>query len=1145
MTTLVLKRLATCLLIAAIGGAPGSAQELGVLAHYAFDDGLAEGIDGRALELDGEEGLEIFADGGIDLAKPYSLEMWVWVDKNAAGQPMTLASKEGELLLRLDRPGVGGTIAYYPHIGGNPEPRVMSIIPGAERWHHVLASWDGKVARLFVDGIMFDRERPGEAPTGGAPLMIGAPTEFAPGFVGRIDELRVWQWPIGPRVALRRALRVDDTDESAPMGAGIDLDLDVTHPHDQIVWRGLDFEAEGHPSIEVTMASDGGAGATLLYATSEGAGQASFLVNPDGAPHRYEVDMRRCPDWRGEVEALALRPSDVAGASAHVRSLRPLRADECAPMLHASALRPQRGWLAAGESVAGEWLLRNDGPTRLLMRLDLRAIGGESELLTPPEVNLAPGEEHIARWRATADDGESVRVAASVAGNGTRRTRACELRVAEAAGAFGRAIDSLTRAGFPRAMDFRHLGPGSASVHGHNQVLLVDLIGEKIAAARDFKRRFPDRLVLMQVNDEPNGTWGSWFTVTSGFALKEGLRHRPDVFPSETWPGHWLMSAGGTLRSAISDSQAALTVDVDHAERFEKKRFGKPVLPDVLIYARPGDIPDFTRANYATVTAVDADAGTVTLERWPEREARPWLAFEAGEAYVAPSCGDIYGMLGKTLKTWLPNLTKHCPRHPETGLTAAEAWAEHFATLWRDRIAAGDGPVPDGYQFDWATFEAHNPSADCDNDGAADGCELNGVSYWALGMHDFFVNLRAKLGDEVLLLADSGSPNSPRGFDVLNGSENEEFPAFGDYRLLSAQLDLHLYWCREAREPRISYLQSRFPCELYGADRVGTDKYRPSSRLRMNAAAACMGFGVHTYRDGLPEEVSCIVEGGGDVEFDLDEHHAGDEGGYGWLGLPVEEPRRIDVAGEELLTVDAAGWELAQEGHDADAETSAVEHTFGDDAPTSAREADVTGLSPVSDPAAGLGGWTGHRLRRMWAARLLSPPVGPTVESGEEVVLTMWLDADPQNDDIEGERYAAFPREVGFRLEQGDALGPMQTVLAGPKPRRLDLTLTAPATGHPRLAVGVGCELGPVWVGGVRLRRGCAEVLARRFEAGAILMNGSQSAAWEFDLPALFPDMELRRIRGSQSPQVNTGEALGGSLRLGPLDGAFLRAEGP
>ena len=1141
MTTL---RLVISLLITLVL-ATCSAQEPGVVAHYAFDDGTAEGIDGLALKLDGESGLTVPAEPGINLAKPYSLEMWVWVDDSAVGQPMTLASKEGELLLRLDRPGVGGTIAYYPHIGGNPEPRVRSIVPGTERWHHVLASWDGKVARLFVDGVMFDRERSGEPATGDAPLMIGAPTEYAPGFVGRIDEVRVWQWPIGPRVALRRALRVDDTDETAPLGEDLDLQLDVSHPHDQLVWRGLELQADEHPCVELTMASDGGAGGTLLYATSEGAGQASFLVNPDAAPHRYEVDMRRCADWRGEVQALALRPSDIPRGDVRVGSLGLLRPDECAPRLHTSALRPERGWLARGETVEGEWLLRNDGLAELTPQLAVEAVGGEAELLTAPGLRLAPGEEHVARWKVRANDAGPVCVTASVAGNGLHRTRVCELLVAGAAGGFGRAIDSVLRAGFPRAMDFRHLGPGSAPVHGHNQVLLVDLIGEKIAAAREFKRRFPDRLVLMQVNDEPNGTWGSWFTLPSGFAIKEGLRHRPEVFPAETWPGHWLVSAGGTLRSAIPNSEATFTVEVDHTERFERRRFGKPVLPDVLLYARADDVPDFARANFATVTAVDTDAGTVTLERWPEREGHQWLAFEAGEAYVAPSCGDIYGMRGKTLKTWLPNLTRHCPRHPETGLTAAEAWAEHYATLWREKIAAGDGPVPDGYQFDWATFEAHNPSADCDNDGIADGCELNGVSTWALGMHDFFRNLRAKLGDEVLLLADSGSPNSPRGFDVLNGSENEEFPAFGDYRLVSAQLDLYLYWCREAREPRVSYLQSRFPCELYGADRAGTEKYRPSSRLRMNAAAACMGLGVHTYRDGLPDEVNCIVDGGGDVEFDLDEHHAGDDGEYGWLGLPAEEARRVDVDGEELLTVGATEWEFVMEGDDADAAMRAVDHAFGEGAPTEACEANVAGLKTVSDPDAGLGGWTGHRLRRMWAARALSPPVDAAVESGEEVVLSMWLDADPQYDDLEGERYAAFPREVGFRLEQGDALGPMQTVLAGPKPRRLELTLTAPAAGRPRLAVGVGSELGPVWLGDVRLRRGCAEVMVRRFERGVVLMNGSQAKAWEFDLQALFPDMKLRRLRGSQSPQVNTGEPVGGTLRLGPLDGAFLRVATP
>lgn len=1184
---------AAFLLVLAAAVAAGQAPN--VLAHYAFEgtgervpdrtgnghDGFApgcarvEGRIGQALRLDGDHGMTVEGTPDLKLRAGYSIEFWLWLDRVPVEQPLNLVSKDGEFLLRADRAGVGNTISFYVSTDGSYEPRVRGPVPAADRWHHVVASWDGKVARLFVDGIGYSGPRAGEISPGDAPIIVGGPCPLGAGVVGRIDELRIYSVAIGPQTALDHALapegapgqpvtshgfdftRAEAAEVFLPLGAtrlsaaGGGLQLGIAHPNDGMVCSRLEADLADRPVVECVMASDGGARGTLLFVTTAGAGQLPFAANADGQSHRYHVDAHACPAWQGKLRALGLRPSDVAPANVTVGSLRLLAAAECQPKLIASALRPGRGWLRPGESVEGTWLLRNEGPARETVTVEIAAGGGEAALLTPGAIALGPGEEHLARWSVTAAEAPTVNVTTLARARSAYQRRSFPLAVSPPAPPWS-ALQSVLTSGFPRAMDFRHLGPSSVPVHAHNQVLLVDLLGEKIAAARDFKQRFPQRVVLMQVNDEPNGMWGSWFTVPEGFARKEGLRFRPEVFPSPVFAGFWLLAPGGTLRSDLPADGAEATVTVGHPERFRVMRRGRAYLADVLIYARRNGDPDFTRADFATVTTINEGAGTITLARWPTPGDRAWHAFRASEATIAPSCGDIYGMRGKLLKTWLPNLTRFCPRDPMTGLNAAQWWAAHSARLYREHIAAGDGPVPDGFEFDWPPFWAHNLSADCNNDGEADGCEFAGVSYWALGMHDVFHHLRnggpgfEGIGQEPLLLADSSGPDSQRSFDLLNGAENEEFPGGTDFRTLSPQLDLYLLWCRDAREPRLPYLQSRFPSELSTDDPCTgalDGKFHASSRLRLNAAAACMGLGVHTYRDNSKRDVGSILDGGSDVEYDLDEHHQGDDGTYGWLGLPVGEPQRVDSGGDPLLSGRLDEYELSGEGDEvAAAPLEEVRHTFQQDAGAAAAvKADVTSIRSATDAEGGLGGWPAVRLRRMWAARIVSPPIDRPVAAGKEVALTMWVDADPQYDDLEGLRYASLKREIGLRLEEGDRIGYAHSILVGPTPRRVELTLTSPSDGHQRLAVGIGAELGPVWLSDVTLRRGCAEVMARRFEHGVVLMNGSASTPWDFDLAELFPGLHLRRLRGTQCPQVNDSKPVGPTLRVAPLDGAFLQ----
>lgn len=74
------------------------------------------------------------------------------------------------------------------------------------RWHHLAGTYDGKVARLFIDGELdAEKEYVGKIRGDGAPVMLGggklfSPSEFANHFAihGTVDEVRIYNRPLSP-----------------------------------------------------------------------------------------------------------------------------------------------------------------------------------------------------------------------------------------------------------------------------------------------------------------------------------------------------------------------------------------------------------------------------------------------------------------------------------------------------------------------------------------------------------------------------------------------------------------------------------------------------------------------------------------------------------------------------------------------------------------------------------------------------------------------------------------------------------------------------------------------------------------------------------------------------------------------------------
>ena len=127
------------------------------------------------------------------------------------------------------------------------------------------------------------------------------------------------------------------------------------------------------------------------------------------------------------------------------------------------------------------------------------------------------------------------------------------------------------------------------------------------------------------------------------------------------------------------------------------------------------------------------------------------------------------------------------------------------------------------------------------------------------------------------------------------------------------------------------------------------------------------------------------------------------------------------------------------------------------------------------------------------------------------------------------------------RLSVDATTGLAQETLVFEREREILLTLTAPADGAGLLEFGLAEEPGVIEVSSIRLYKGCADVMYRRFDGGVVLLNGSATTPFNFDFGTLFPGETYRRIRGHQDPAHNSGELVIAPLTLNPRDGIMLQ----
>jgi len=112
----------------------------------------------------------------------------------------------------MDKNSEGGRISFFVQVGTPGvtwEPRVSTKAPPTlNAWHHVVATWDGKQLRMYLDGeLQAERNRVGLPNPNPYPVMIGNfeyPSCHGGNFGGLIDEVRIYNRAITEREVVDR-----------------------------------------------------------------------------------------------------------------------------------------------------------------------------------------------------------------------------------------------------------------------------------------------------------------------------------------------------------------------------------------------------------------------------------------------------------------------------------------------------------------------------------------------------------------------------------------------------------------------------------------------------------------------------------------------------------------------------------------------------------------------------------------------------------------------------------------------------------------------------------------------------------------------------------------------------------------------------
>ena len=342
------------------------ASEEGLVGHWRFDKTgprladlsghghtarlsggkIIQEAGGNVLALDGEQHIVVPSSRELNLVRNFTIEARLRLDHLGDGH--TLVYKDNQYSLRVDWASEGKKISFFVFSDQKWEPRVSSLVPEPGRWYHLVATWNGREAALWLNGEPFQTSRWGDLPPANdSPLVIASGAGHGPGVRGAIDYVKIYRRTLTAAEIIRRAYgvqpdpqrpgrRVPDFDFTrAPdlqgwtAGPGAEVRLSggqmvLSSPLGRglVLHKNLQVDIGKRDFLSLRMATDTGSRGEVVFVTTTGAGRIPFPTQADGQPHAYILEPWTWPGWGGTLLALALVPSEVSGSKARIDYLR-------------------------------------------------------------------------------------------------------------------------------------------------------------------------------------------------------------------------------------------------------------------------------------------------------------------------------------------------------------------------------------------------------------------------------------------------------------------------------------------------------------------------------------------------------------------------------------------------------------------------------------------------------------------------------------------------------------------------------------------------------------------------------------------------------------------------------------------------------